>query len=702
MILTGLMVAVLLQPSAGTTVDFDSQIVPILTRAGCNAGACHGAAAGRGGFRLSLLGSDAAMDYDAIVTELEGRRVNLARPDESLLIGKPTGAMAHQGGIRLEADGPGTKRLADWIMAGAARDHARRLTRFDVSPADCGVDAIGAVVVLRAMACFNDGPAEDVTAWTVFTATDPAAVEIDADTARATIRRRGQHVLIARFLDRVLTIQLTLPLSDTPVDHSTTPRANFVDDEVLATLTTLRLPVSPPADDATFLRRVTLDLTGRLPTLAESEAFLAGRAADRRARLVDRLLGSEAYADYWAYRLATVFRGEGLPADRPGAVVYHGWLREQIHRGTPLDVVAREQVTAVGDTHTTGPANFARFAADARSQADLVARAFLGVRLQCANCHNHPFDRWTQDDYHGLAAVFAGLDRGRVVRVAARGAVTNPRTGAPAVPRIPGGRDLEPATDSRAEVAAWLTAPGNPLFARAAVNRLWRAMFGRGLVEPADDLRDTNPATHPALLTRLAADFVAHRYDLRRTLRVIALSETYRRGGEILPGNRADDRFYSRSRHRPLDPEVLADAIADVTGVSDQYGEEPVGTRAVALADPRTPAPSLELLGRCTMGAACGAGDGGAGAGLPAQLHQLNGELINRKLTAAGGRLQRLIVAGRSDEQIVAEFYLRALGRRPTATEQDYWRGQRTAAGIGWLEDVVWSLLSCAEFRTNH
>jgi hypothetical protein len=698
-----LAVAVLAVAPAGP-IDFDTDIIPVLTRAGCNAGSCHGAAAGRGGFRLSLLGGDPAADHEIIVHELEGRRVNLARPAESLLLAKPTGRLSHQGGVVLPADGPGAKRLADWIAAGAPRLRSRRLTQLVVSPARVVVEKVGAEVPLKATARFDDAQVADVTAWTIFTAGDPTAVEIDPDTARATVRRRGQHVVTARFLDRVVPLQLTLPLSNTPVDLAKEPRANFIDDEVLKTLTVLRLPVSPAADDATFLRRVHLDLTGALPDRDEVEAFLADRSADKRAKLVERLLQSDAFVDYWTYRFATLLRIRPLPNENEAALTYHRWLREQVRKGTPLDEVSRALLTATGDSHAHGPANFARLSGDARGQAELVSQVFLGVRMQCANCHNHPLDRWTQDDYHGLAAVFARLERGRVVKVAARGAVTNPRTGEPAVPRIPGVRDLDPNADGRDGFARWLTAPDNPYFAKATVNRLWRALFGRGLVEPADDLRDTNPATHPELLDRLAADFVKHGCDLRHTLRLIALSHTYGRGAITKAANQADDRFYSHAYRRPLEPEVLADAIADVTGVADHYGSEPLGTRAVTLVDPRTPAPSLDILGRCSRQASCE--DAAEGGGLPAKLHQLNGALINRKVAAHDGRLHRLIGVDKSDDEILTEFYLRALGRRPSAAECDFWRQRLAGVGKGeraeLLEDIVWSLLNSREFSTNH
>ena len=694
------MIPTILLLAVAAPPDFATGVVPVLTRAGCNAGACHGAAAGRGGFHLSLFGGDPAADYDAIVHDLETRRVNLAHPEESLILGKPTGELRHEGGVRLEADGVGAKILADWIMAGAPRGTARRLTDFEVSPLDRTLESEGTAVPLRATARFDGGPAEDVTAWTVFSATDPAAVELDPETATATVRRPGRHVVVARYLDRVVPVRFTLPLSDAAADHSKERRANFIDDEVYATLAALRIPVSPTADDATFLRRGRLDLTGRLPTPEEVESFLADRSADKRSALVDRLLRTDEFADYWAYRFAAVFRVRALPNEKEGAAALHGWLRDRLHKGTPFDIVARELLTAVGDSHVVPPAYFARLSPDARGQAELVGEAFLGVRLRCANCHNHPLDRWNQDDYHGLAAAFARLDRGRVVKVMGRGAVTNPRTGEAAMPRIPGVRDLDPTADGREAFADWLTARDNPYFARAAVNRLWRAMFGRGLVEPADDLRDTNPATHPELLARLADDFASHSYDVRRTLRLVATSETYGRSGAAVPGNRADECYYSHAYRRPLSAEVLADALADVTGVSDRYGDEPAGTRAVALTDPRTPAPSLDVLGRCSREASCERVV--AGGGLSAKLHQINGELVNRKLASPEGRLHKLIAAGRSDDEIVAEFALRALGREPTADEMAFWRGRRAGDRTAWLEDVAWGLLSCAEFRTNH
>lgn len=685
-------------------IDFSTEIIPVLTKAGCNAGACHGAAAGRGGFHLSLLGADPAADYESIKLAFEGRRINRAHPESSLLLAKPTGRLDHGGGAPLDEESPGAARILAWIRAGAPRGGTRRLTSLKVEPSQTVRAEYPARQQLAATAHFDQGPAEDVTSWTVFSPADPAGIEIEAGHI-ARIKRRGQHVIVARFLDRVVPIQINVPYSNRVVDLTNAPRSNFIDDEVLRVLADLNLPVSPPATDEVFLRRVTLDLTGRLPTPASLESYLADPSPQKRERLVDALLASDAFVDYWTLRLARWLRLHSLPNEREGVQAYESWLRRQIAEKQGFDVVARELLTATGDSHVVGPANFARMVPDARGHAELVGRFFLGMRLGCANCHNHPLDRWTQDDYHGLAAIFARLERGREVRWAARGAVTNLRTNEPAVPRLPGTRDLAPDGDHRARLADWVLADDRRYFARSLVNRLWQAMFGRGLVEPVDDLRATNPATHPELLDRLADDFLQNGYRLERPLRRIALSETYGRAGTPLSENVVEDRFYARAYRRPLPPEVLADAIAHVTGVTDEYPGMPPGSPAVTLVDPLRPALSLDILGRCNRVAGCD-DDVSADRGLPTQLHLLNGTLINAKLSSEEGRLAQRIAAGATDQEMIDEFFRRGLGRAPTSSEAEWWaervqsddRRERRHR----LEDFVWSLLNSRDFQENH
>ncbi len=362
---------------------------------------------------------------------------------------------------------------------------------------------------------------------------------------------------------------------------------------------------------------------------------------------------------------------------------------------------------ATGDTHESGPANFYRTDSGQREQAEFVSELFMGSRLRCANCHNHPLDRWTQDDYHGLAAIFARVERGRVVSAKPSGQTIHPRTLEPAIQRIPGERFLaDDATDGRKQLADWLADSSNPYFAKAIVNRLWRHMMGRGLVEPVDDFRDTNPATHPALLDKLAEDFAANDYSLRHTLRLIASSATYARSANATAENKDDDRFYSHAARRPLEPEVLADAISDALGVAGKYGNEPDGTRAVMLVNPKTPSPALDILGRCGRAESCESSAGAIG-GLPQKLHMFNGALLNARIAVDGSRLKQLHSSGKQPMEIVNSLYLTALNRHPSEREQEHWKGKlatlkTTDDQRAFLEDFVWALMTCNEFVTNH
>ncbi len=705
-------ISALASPPAGAP-HFDTEVLPALTKAGCNAGSCHGAAAGRGGFHLSLWGSDPSADYAAIVHEFEGRRVNLAHPEQSLILRKPTGETGHEGGIPLPADSEGAERLRNWIAAGALRGDPRKLRELVVTPETQVVEA-GESIPLRAQAAFDNENLLDVTRWTVWKPADPSAVAIDPVTHAATIQRPGQHIIIARFLSRVVPVEVLVPYGDEPVEFPGEPRENFIDEAVLERLGDLRLPVSPPADTATFIRRVTLDLTGRLPDPKTVTRFLKAerqspeQSERLRGALVEELLNSEAFNEYWTFRLAELLRVGGPKGGLEHAKVFHAWLRDQIAARRPLNEMARELLTANGDPLEYGPANFYLVAGDARGQAEYVSQAFLGVRLRCANCHNHPLDRWTQDDYHGFAAVFARVDRGRVIRQKAFGNVIHPKTGDPAVPRIPGVRDLAAEEDLREPVAKWLTDAGNPYFSRALVNRLWQAMFGRGLVDPTDDLSQTNPSTHPELLDRLAADFADHGFDLRHTLRRIALSRTYQRSSQPSGINRQDERFYSHQAPRKLAAEVLVDAWSDVTGRPETYPETAPGTRAIALVSPHIESRALDVLGRCERGGDCETStNAGDTASLAAKLHVLNGGILNKKLAAQNGRLHLLIKSGAGDEDILNEFYLRAFARVPAPKEKRFWLKQFAAvpeheSREAVMEDFLWGLLTSKEFTTNH
>jgi hypothetical protein len=712
--------SVLLGLSQASATDFATHIVPVLTKAGCNAGSCHGAAVGRGGFRLSLYGGDPEADFVSMVRELEGRRIHLSDPDQSLLILKATETIEHGGGQPLEAGGEGVQRIRSWIEQGARWNlpessenvqrsaEPRRLQQLIVSPDRAVLSLDKPQLPLRAEAHFQDGSVEDVTRWTMFTAEDPAAVEIDATSAELVVRRRGRHILVARYLDHVVPVEVILPLGDQAVAWEDRPAGGLIDRHLEELLQTLLIPLSPPADDATFLRRVTLDLIGRLPDVESTRSFVADGASDRRQRLVERLLQSETFNEYWTMQLAKLLRVRPQAKDGEGAASYHRWLRRQLTDHVGFDRVAQSLLTASGDSHQVGPANFYRTVSGPRQQAELASEVFMGNRLRCANCHNHPLDRWTQDDYHGLAAIFATVRGGQVVAVDPRGVVTHPKTGENAKAKIPGGAFLDPESNppetTREVFADWLTRHDNPYFAKATVNRLWKAMMGRGLVEPVDDLRATNPATHPALLRELAEDFVNHGYDLRHTLRLIALSDAYARSAEVFDGNENDEQYYSHFLRKPLPPEVLADAISDVLGVAEPYGSQPLGTRAVALVDPQIESRSLDILGRCSREDSCESDAGTGDGGLTLKLHLFNGGLLNDRIAAPGSRLVRDLKSEKSAMEIVDSFYLVALQRPPRQPERRYWQTQLSQATQQneVLEDFVWSLLSCEEFVTNH
>lgn len=671
-------------------VAFETDIMPILTRSGCNAGACHGAAIGRGGFRLSLYGSNPEADYNSIVHELEGRRVNTAIPNESLIFLKATETIEHGGGTRFDEDDPSAVRLLNWIRSGLPRSD-RTLVRFDVTPPSARGVA-DKPIELKGRAVYDDGSGEDVTDWMVVSAVDDFRTEVQGSAVRPL--SAGRHLVTVRYRDRVVPVEVVVPFADVAAPEKTPD--SLVDELLAGRLRALGLPVSPDAGDATFVRRTYLALTGRLPTAEQARTFVTDSSSDKHTDLVERLIASDEFTDFFTWRFAELLRIRPTGQEKTGARVYHDWLREQIAANAGYDKIVRELLTSVGDSHEVGPANFHRTVGTARDQAELVSEVLMGVRLRCANCHDHPLDHWKQDDYHGLAAMFVKLDRSRVVKQKTRGEVTHPRTGMAAIPRLPASRFLESEANAREQLADWLVDPENPYFARAIVNRLWKWTMGRGLIEPADDMRATNPAAHPELLDALAADFAAHGFDVRRTVRTICTSRAFRRSSVARGANAGDSEFFSRYISTPLDAQVLMDALVDVTMVPTKNGR-----RTVLDFDPTTPDRSLDVLGRCDRTTGCDSGGGAAGA-LPVQLHLLNSRLLNQRLTDPVGRLAQL--ASRPHDEKLRTLYLVSLSREPRAAEAEFWQRYRADADNDdeFWQDVLWSLLNCEEFLTNH
>ena len=571
----------------------------------------------------------------------------------------------------------------------------------------------GETFSIKAIATYSDGTTQDVTKWTVFKADDESAVRIENNSSRAKALRRGRHLVIARFRTEVKPVEILVPLNDQPIKIAKSARRNFVDDNILKRLEQLSIPLSGQIDDVNFARRIHLDLTGRLPPEDLIRDLATNKKKLDREKLIDQLLESKAFTKYWTWRFAQLLRvrtvnpREGVQSGHSaaGTKVYHNWIQSQIAAKVGYDKLVRQLLLSEGDTATKGPPNFYQTERRPGELAEFAGELLLGTRIRCANCHNHPLDRWTQDDYHGFAAIFAKVDnRQRVVRPRKEGEVIHPLTQEPAKGRIPGHRFVD-AANGRQAFADWLLSKDNPYFSKVIVNRLWKGMMGRGLVESTDDFRDTNPATHPKLLEELAGDFANHQYDIRHTLKTIAMSSAYSRSSVTTKQNEADDKFYSHSFRRPLPPVVLADAISDVIGVNEKIGDYPTELRAVEIPNLLAPSQSLDALGRCDFNGSCESDSPTAG-GLTQQLHLLNGSLLNRRIADPRGHLQKMIRQGQTADPIVERFYLKSLSRFPSRQERAFWKkqfsGSRPAELQNRLEDFVWSLLSCEEFRTNH
>lgn len=696
-----------IDPAVVADVSFPTQVLPILTKAGCNAGNCHGAATGQGGFKLSLLGYDPEADYDVITHQFGGRRVDFSSPGRSLLLQKATRAIRHKGGERIDVESQDYRTLVAWLAASAPfgpRD--LKVTRIAVSPSDVLVARPGEQVKLRVTATLSDGRTGDVTAHALYTSNDDSIAEAE-DQGVAKVAHRGMTTVMIRYGGQVAAVRIGAPFRDAEVDASNFPPQNFIDRAVWSELQRLRVPPSPLSDETEFLRRVYLDLTGRLPSEGDVRSFIAEHSTSAsRAKVIAALLERPEFADLWTLRFCDLLMVDSKRLGEVPARAYHDWVREQIERNVPIDRLTRELLTAEGDATLFPPANFHRLAQDPRDMGEFVSGTFLGVQIACARCHAHPFAALTQDDFYGFAAFFARTrqDGPRVV-ISEAGEVRNPKTGKDASPKPLVGtlQASDIGGDRRAILSAWVTSPQNPYFAKAVVNRVWRHLLGRGIVEPVDDLRVTNPPSNPALLDALAADFVGGGYDLRRLVRTIAESRTYQLSSRATDDNRSDDRLFSHARLKPLPPQVLADAICDVTEVSDSYPGYPRGTRAIGLIDARAPSYALDVLGRCTRDTACESRS--RGGGVSQALHLLNGTTINDKLR---GRLtDRLMREGTPDLAIVEELYLRTLSRLPTEQEQQFCVKQLAAATGDAdkrlrVEDLLWALLNSREFAYNH
>ena len=700
------------------TWSFENHVEPVLSKQGCNMGPCHGATAGKGGFRLTLRAYDPDLDYERIVKEARGRRIVRSAPMESLLLKKPSLAAPHVGGLRLRRDSDEYRILTEWIASGSPGPNPReaKVTEIDVYPKDRTL-AAGDRQPLLVTARYSDGRSEDVTHWAKFTSSDEPVAKVDTS-GRVEMRGSGESAVSVWYQGKVAFSRLRVPFPNR-VDsaaYDRMPRANFVDGLVQARLRTLRLLPSGPASDGEFLRRIYLDVLGILPTPAETRAFLSDNTPGKRATLIRRILDREEYVDLATYRLGDLFRVNRDLLAGKGMWSFQTWLRESLASNKPWDKLAYEILTAGG---ANGPAAFYRAGKTAEEYSETFSQVFLGIRVQCAKCHNHPFEKWTQSDYFRMANFFARVGRKElsggtpVYFSAAGGEVDHPKLGRPLPPRPFDGPEL--ALDSRRDrrqfLADWLVSPRNPYFARNIVNRVWKQYMGRGLVEPADDMRLTNPATNEPLLDALTRDFVKNGFDLKRLAAVILNSAAYQASSTPNATNAADDRFYSRYLVRRLPAETLLDAISQVTEQPEKFPGIPKGARAISLPDTNISSGFLDLFGRPVRQVTCDC-ERSAEPSVAQALHLINAQTFNQKVAANGGLLDRLLASGKGDRSIVEELYLTCFSRPPSPAESTRILKSLAAPSKDqkWqianrksiFSDLLWALLATPEFLFNH
>ncbi len=700
---------------ADEPVDFDSQIMPLFSKLGCNAADCHGASSGRGGFQLSLFGSDPAADFDRIVNERLGRRVLQRNPARSFLLLKGTETIAHEGGQRLDPAGPEFELIRTWIEQGAIRLQTNRLLAVRLA-AERRELRIGQSVGIRAIAEFqtigetSSPPTtrqQDVTSLAVFQCDD--GIELTSD-QQVLARHAGQHNLIVRFLNQVAVLQLIVPVEQPDIQFVETRPSDVyedsgalgIDQAVAEQLKRLGLPAMPLANDATLFRRVYLDLVGELPAIELVSDYCNSADPEKYPKLINQLLADDRFSRLWTYHCAEWLRAGGNGQDDPMAAAYVDWIGEEVRGAASIAHLATQSLTAVGAPRENGAVGFLRLTNDPRLTAEMATNTWMGVRISCANCHNHPLDRWTRDDYFSFAAFFGGLRRGDRVEWVDSSALVNPLTRKTARPKLPG-RVFAETGDQRSQLAEWLTAADNPFFHRVVANRIWAILMGVGEVEPVDDFRISNPPANEALLQHLSQILQDHQTQLRPLVRSVVLSRTYRRTvGEGALG--PPDRFHGRRLEKPLPPPVLLGAIEQVTSNDGQsrINEYLTAPRGGQL-------PELLELGQCNRTESCNPTSAlhDRAGGLSENLRLLNGAVINQRLRSPPGLLASLLSEKKSDQQILERVYQTAYSRTPNQLEREHWLRLAEQATVGenkrtFWQDFVWAIVNSREFATNH
>ena len=700
-------------------IDFANDIVPILTRRGCNTGACHGKSTGRGGFRLSLFGFIPDQDYEWITKGGRGRRIFPSSPSQSLFLMKPTMTIPHGGGQRIQAGGPEYQRIERWIAANTPRStrNSSTLDRLEVFPTAAVLRPNGRQQ-LAATAVYSDGSRRDVTPVVEFRVNDNSIASIDAMGLVTTHDKTGETPIIALFQGKVAVSQIVIPVDKPEPDLANFPIRGFIDRRVGEKLKQLRVVPSPATDDGPFIRRVTLQIAGRLPTIDETRSFVADRDSSKRELLIRRLVTSGDFADNFAQKWSDILRNKRrAQADRiPGTIAFHRWIRNAIGANMPYDEFVREILTATGNVSVHPPAQWYAEVRYLDRYVDDTAQVFLGTRIGCARCHHHPFEDITQEDYYGLAAFFVRVDRKGGAGVAERranetvlvkptGEVKHPVTGKIVPPHGLGAEsvDVPPYGDPRSQLVDWMAAADNPYFARAFVNRLWAHFFGRGLVEPLDDMRVTNPASIELLLEDLAQEFIRSKFDRRHMVELICNSSTYQLSSLPNDDNLNETANHSRFYPQRLQAEVLLDAIDAVTGSQTRYSGLPGGTRSVQLPDENYSNKFLTLFGRPPRESACEC-ERSPAPSLSQSLFVMNDQFILGKVSSGNGYAARLAKDSREHAEKVSELFVSAFSRKPTETELadaiEYIQSESDAKTA--YSNLVWTIINTKEFMYNH
>ena len=714
-------------------ISFPNDIVPILTRSGCNSGACHGTPAGKNNFRLSLLGYEPETDFEFLTKESRGRRVAPTVPDKSFMLLKASGQTPHGGGIRIKKGSEAYKTVRRWIQTGLSYgpEGDPTVERIEITPKH-RVVAQNAAQQLTVTAFFSDGTARDITRVADYKANQAEMCSVDHHGLVQMRDYTGAASVMVRFQEHVGVFMATIPLGK-PTPNLPKSKS-FIDDEVFAQLETLGLPPSKTCDDSFFIRRISIDLAGRLPTIEETKTFLASKSPTKRADHIETLLQSTAYADLFANKWCSVLRNKGhgdLEQVARETSAFHAWIRASLNANKPFDQIVRELLTAQGKSATNPAVSWYRAVKDPKDRMADIAQVFLGVRIRCAQCHHHPYEKWTQDDYYGFAAFFSTIGKKEVAklpeddiyyhtRILAK--AKNPASGLELKPTPLDGEPLEiPAErDPRVALADWISSPANPFFAKMLVNRYWKHFFGRGLVEPEDDIRVTNPATHPALLDKLAKAFTESEYDLKQLCRLICNSQTYQRDCTPNEVNGEDDQNYARFYPRRFSAEVMLDAINDMAGAQNNFKWQPRGVRAIELPDDSSNRHSefLRIFGRPSMDTACEC-ERSETADLTQSLHLINSNIMNSILGTPGGTADRYSRDAETDQaELINNIFLHGYSRKPTeaefqiankhlakqrdlAKEPKNQTTEQKALKQGY-EDVIWVLINSKEFLFNH